>query len=83
MVQAVDLVDEQDVALVEVGQDGGQVAGPLDGRAAGGVDGDAQLAGDDVGERRLAQAGRAVEQDVVGRLPALAGRLEQDARGCP
>ena len=32
VVEAVDLVDEQDVALVEVGQDRGQVAGPLDRR---------------------------------------------------
>ncbi len=31
----------------------------------------------------LPRPGRAVEQDVVGRLPALARRREQDARGCP
>ena len=72
VVEAMDLIDEQDVALIEVGQDRGQVARPLDGRTAGGVDVHAELAGDDVGERRLAQAGRAVEQDVVGRFLALA-----------
>ena len=32
-VEPVDLVDEQDVALVERGQDRGEVPGPLDGRA--------------------------------------------------
>ena len=78
MVEAVDLVDEQDVALFKVGQDRGEVAGPFDGRAARRVQVDAQLAGDDVGQRGLAQAGRPVEQDVVGRFVALAGRLEQD-----
>ena len=78
MVEAVDLVDEQDVALFEVGQDRGQVARPLDGRAAGRVQVHAQLAGDDVGQRRLAQAGRAVEQDVIGGFLALARRGQQD-----
>ena len=52
---------------------GRSMAGP-----ARGVDVHAELAGDDVGERRLAQAGRAVEQDVVRRLPALPGGREQD-----
>ena len=33
-VEAVDLVDEQDVALVERGEDRGEVARPLDGRSA-------------------------------------------------
>ena len=36
MVQAVDLVDEEDLSALEVGQDGGQVARPLeDGPAVG------------------------------------------------
>jgi hypothetical protein len=34
--------------------------------------------GDDRGQSSLAEAGRAVEQDVIGRLLALAGRREQD-----
>ena len=57
--QAVDLVDEQHVALVELGEDGGQVAGPLERRARGDLQVGAQLGGDDAGQRRLAQAGRA------------------------
>ncbi len=73
-----DLVDEQHVALFEIGQDRGEVARSLDRRAARGVEVDAQLAGDDVGQRRLAQAGRPVQEHVVGRLVALAGGLEQD-----
>ena len=73
-VEAVDLVDEQDVALVERGQDRGEVAGALDGRARGVADVDPELARDDRREGRLAEAGRAVQEDVVGGLsPALRG----------
>ena len=72
-----DLVDEQDVALLERGQDRGQVAGPLDRRPRGVLDVDAELAGDDRGEGRLAEAGRAVEEDVVGRLSPAPGRRQQ------
>ena len=77
-VEAVDLVDEQDVALVEGGEDRGQVPGALDRRAARVADVHAQLAGDDRREGRLAEAGRAVQQDVVGRLSPALRRLEQD-----
>ena len=38
----------------------------------------AHLGGDDAGQRRLAQPGRAGEEDVVDRLAALPGRLEHD-----
>ena len=73
-VQAVDFIDEEDILAAEVGQDGRQVAGALDGRAGGGLDVDAHLGGDDVGQGGLAQAGRPVEQDVVDRLaPAFGG----------
>ena len=72
-VQPMDLVDEQDVALVERRQDRGEVARPLDRRPGRVADVDAELARDDRREGRLAEAGRAVQQDVVGCLsPALA-----------
>ena len=76
-VEPVDLVDEQDVAFLERGQDRGEVAGALDRGSGGVLDADAELAGDDRGERRLAEARRAVEQDVVGRLSPAPRRLEQ------
>ena len=76
-VEPVDLVDEQDVALVERGQDRGQVAGPLDGRSGGVLDVDPELAGDDRGEGGLAETGRSVQQDVVGRLSPAPGRRQQ------
>jgi len=65
MVQAVDLVDEEDLSALEVGQDGGQVARPLEDGTGGRTDRDLELVGDDVRERRLAEAGRPVKQDVV------------------
>ncbi len=46
---AVDLVEEEDLALLEGGQDRGEVAGVLDGGAGGDPDGRAHLGGDDHG----------------------------------
>ena len=37
-----------------------------------------QLVGDDVGQRRLAEAGRSVEQDVVERFASGLGGLDSD-----
>ena len=76
--EAVHLVDEQHVALAELREHRGEVAGPLDGRARGDVHGHAHLRGDDPGQARLAEAGRAGEQHVVDGLAAAAGRLEDD-----
>ena len=76
--QAMDLVDEQHVAVVELGEDGGQVAGPLERRTRRDVDPDAHLGGDDAGQAGLAQARRAGEQQVVGGLTPPAGGLQHD-----
>jgi hypothetical protein len=62
----------------EVREDRGEVARLLDARARRRADGHAELVGDDVGERRLAEAGRAVEQHVVERLAALRRGLDRD-----
>ncbi len=72
------LVDEEDVAVVEVREDGGEIAGPFERGTAGGVQPRAHLVGDDPGQARLAEAGRTGEQDVVDGLPALLGRGEHD-----
>ena len=66
--QAVDLVDEQDVALLEIGEERGEVAGLGDDRTGGRAEIDAELAGDDLRQRRLAEARRPDEEDVVERL---------------
>ena len=77
-VEPVDLVDEEDVALLEPGEDRGHVALALERRPGDGADPRAELLADDEGEARLAEARRADEQDVVERLAAGLGRLQRD-----
>ena len=81
-VEAVDLVDEEDVALLERGQDRRHVL-PLERRAGDGAEADAELLADDVGEARLAEAGRAGEQDVVERLARASARPRGRSRAAP
>ena len=76
--QAVDLVDEEHVALGQVGEDGGQVAGPHQGRSGGDPEAGPHLVGDDPGQRGLPQPGRPGEQQVIGRLRSPPGRLQHD-----
>lgn len=71
-----DLVDEQDLALAQRGQDGGEVPGPLDRRPAGDPQRRTELSSDDHGERGLAEPGRAREQDVIGCPAAAQGAFE-------
>ena len=73
-----DLVDEENVALAQIGEDGGQIAGLLDGRAGRHLEIGVHFAGQDVAERGLAQAGRAVEQHMIQRIVALPRRLHQN-----
>ena len=75
--QAMDLVDEQDIPGLEVCQDCGEVACPLDHRPRCGAEADPEFAGDDLRQRGLAEAGRAVQQHVVQRLAAGAGGLDE------
>jgi hypothetical protein len=74
----VDLVDEQHVALVELGEDRGEVAGALDRRPAGDVQVHPHLGGDDVRQGRLAQPRWTGEEQVVSGLPTPASGLEHD-----
>src|SRR5207247_90682 len=76
--QAVDLVDEEHVALAKAGQVAGQSALVLDGGGADGPDGNAQRPGDEVREGGLAEARRAAEEHVVERLAAPPRRLDED-----
>ena len=76
--QAVDLVDEQHVAVLEFGQDRGEVAAALHGRTRRRVDGGIHLGCHDARKGGLAQTGRAREQQVVGGLAPLAGRSQDD-----
>ena len=80
MIEAVDLVDEQHVAVVEVGQNRGKIARALDRGAARELDLRAHRVCDDVRERRLTQPGRAIEKDVIERLAARFCRLHVDGK---
>ena len=68
-VQPVDLVDEQDVARLERGEDRGEVALALERRARDGADPDAELLADDVREASSsrARAGRRAGRDRAPR----------------
>ena len=77
-VEPVDLVDEEDVALLEAGQDRGHVALALERRAGDRADADAELLADDEREPRLAEPRRPDEQHVVERLAARLRRVERD-----
>ena len=59
---------------LQVRQNAGEIAGLLDHRTRRRPDRHAQLVGDHVGQRRLAETGRAVEQHVIERLAALPRR---------
>ncbi len=76
--QAMDLVDEQHIALAELGQNGREVAGAFKRWPRGRVDRRLHLAGHDVGERGLAEPGRAGEHQVVGSLAAVTGSAQDD-----
>ena len=71
--EAMDFVDEEHIAGPQVGQDGGQVPGALDGRSGRDLDVDAHLIGNHVGQGGLAEAGRTVKQDMIQGFAALAG----------
>jgi hypothetical protein len=76
-VQAVDLVDKKDIAFFQIGEDGSQIAGTLDGRAGGGLDPGVELMGDDMGEGGLTESRRAVKEAMIERLTALAGSIDE------
>ena len=59
---------------LQIGELGGEVARLLDHRPRGRAEADAHLARHDLRQRRLAEAGRAVEQHMVERLAARSWR---------
>ena len=78
--EAVYLVDEEHVVRLQAGQDAGQIARLVQHGAGRDFEAHAQLVGNDVGEGRLAQSGRSVQQHMVQRLAPQAGRLDEDAQ---
>ena len=76
--QPVDLVDEQDAGALQVGENGREITGPLDGRTRGALQHRPHLVRQDVGDGGLAEAGRAVQQHVIERLAARPCRPDED-----
>src|SRR6185437_1185455 len=75
--QAMDLIDEEHVALFEIGEKGSEIAGLRDHRSGRRAKTDAELTRHDLCQRGLAKARRAAEQHVIERLAALARRLDE------
>ncbi len=73
-----DFVDEEDVALLEVSENAGEVACFFDLGAGGGVEGGAGGGGDDVGEGGLSEAGGAGEEDVFEDVFSLTGGFDHE-----
>ena len=76
--QAVHFVDEQHLPVAQVGEDCRQVALDLQRRAGGLLECDAKFVGDNVGQRRLAQTRRPIQQHVVQRFAARLRGLDGD-----
>ena len=72
-----DLVDEEDVARLEVGELRREVARLGDHRPGGRAEIDAEFACDDLRQRRLAESRGADEQHVIERLAARLGRFDE------
>jgi len=72
----VDLVDKQDISGLQARKHRHHISRTLDGRARGYLDLGVHLIGDDVGQRGLTEAGRAMEQGVVERLSTKPGRRD-------
>ena len=70
------LVDEEDVARAEVRERADEVAGLLERRPRRRADVDAQLASDELGQGRLSEPGRTVEDRVVERLAPRERRVD-------
>lgn len=75
---AVDFVDEEDVALFEVRKETGEVAGFFDDGAGRDANVFTELVAEDERERGFAEAGRAGEENVVEGLAALFGGPDHD-----
>ena len=75
-----DLVDEEDVVVLEVGEHRREVAWLFQHRSRRLPQVDAQFARDDVRQRRLAESRRPEQQHVIERLAPVARGLDEDAQ---
>ena len=73
----VNLINKQHIPGIQVGEQGCQISGLFNGRAAGHPQAHPQLVGDNPRQGGFAQARRAVEQHMVQGLLPLPGRLDK------
>jgi hypothetical protein len=78
--KAVNLVDKENLARLDRAQDAREVELLRQNGSGGLLERDVEFLGDDRGESRFTQAGRAVEQHVIHGFAALAGGLDGDAQ---
>ena len=71
-------VDEKHIVRFERSEQPCQIAGLVEHRTGGELEPHPEFVGNDIGEGRLSQAGRAVEEGVVERFTALFGRFDKD-----
>ena len=76
-IKPVDFVDEEDVAVLEVGEQCRQIACLRDDRPRGRAEIDAELTRHDLRQRRLAESRRPDEEHMVERLAAALGGLDE------
>src|SRR5262249_17110117 len=76
--QAMNFVEEENLALLERRENRGEIAFGFEKRAGAGLDGNFKFVGDDLCERGLAEAGRTVEEHVIERFTSVLCRLESD-----
>ena len=76
--QAVDLVDEEDIVLLHLRERADEVARLRQRGAAGHIGARTHFVRDHMCERRLAEAGRSVQQHMLHRLAARLRRRERD-----
>ena len=76
--EAVDLIDEEDVSLLERGEKAGEVAGLVKHRTGSDLHVHSHLVGDDMCKGGLSKARRTMEKGMVQSLPAEFGSLYID-----
>jgi len=76
--QAVNLVDEKNVALLQVGEQRCQVTGAFHNRPGRAFEVDTHFESDDMCQGRFPESWRTAEQDVIDRITAMPCRFDQD-----
>ena len=74
------LVNEKDIVGFEVGENGGQITSPLNGRSGCASEIHPQFMSNDLGQRGLTQARRTEQEYVVERFASMDCRLDGDSQ---